>query len=63
MQVVWAGIQGQEAGNSITDVLYGDYNPSGKLTYTIAKNPTDYSAQLVTQRSGNSVVEIPYTEG
>lgn len=61
--VVWAGIQGQEAGNSIADVLYGDYNPSGKLPYTIAKNPADYSAQVVTQRAGNSVVEIPYTEG
>ncbi|KAL4078112.1 glycoside hydrolase superfamily [Scleroderma yunnanense] len=61
--VVWAGIQGQEAGNSIVDILYGDYNPSGKLPYTIAKNPADYPAQVITQRPSNSVVDIPYTEG
>ena len=63
VQVVWAGVLGQEAGNSIVDVLYGDYNPSGRLPYTIAKDPADYPAQVVTQASGNSVVDIPYTEG
>ncbi|OJA09073.1 hypothetical protein AZE42_06761 [Rhizopogon vesiculosus] len=61
--VVWAGIQGQEAGNSIADVLYGVYNPSGKLPYTIAKDLADYSAQLVTEDSGSEFVTIDYTEG
>jgi hypothetical protein len=61
--VVWAGIQGQEAGNSIADVLYGTYNPSGRLPYTIAKDPADYAAQLVTEDSGSEIVNIDYTEG
>ncbi|KIJ61468.1 glycoside hydrolase family 3 protein [Hydnomerulius pinastri MD-312] len=61
--VVWAGIQGQEAGNSIADILYGDYNPSGRLPYTIAKNPADYPAQLVTGGSGSEILIIDYTEG
>jgi hypothetical protein len=61
--VVWAGIQGQEAGNAIADVLYGTYNSSGRLPYTIAKDPTDYPAQLVTNGSGSELVTINYTEG
>lgn len=61
--VVWAGLPGQEAGNSITDVLYGDVNPSGRLPYTIAKRPEDYSAQLVTGGADDDILRIDYTEG
>ena len=61
--LVWAGIAGQEAGNSIVDVLYGAYNPSGRLPYTIAKAASDYGAQLVTGGSSAAILSIPYTEG
>ncbi|KAJ9668105.1 hypothetical protein H2201_001911 [Coniosporium apollinis] len=40
--IVWAGLPGQESGNALVDVLYGDVNPSGKLPYTIAKSESDY---------------------
>lgn len=36
----WYG--GMEGGNAIAKVLYGDYNPSGKLPFSIAKNENDY---------------------
>ncbi|KAL5337328.1 glycoside hydrolase superfamily [Aspergillus crustosus] len=46
--ILLAHYQGQESGNSIMDVLYGDVNPSGRLPYTIAYNESDYNAPIVT---------------
>ncbi|EJF66578.1 beta-glucosidase [Dichomitus squalens LYAD-421 SS1] len=59
--VIWAGLPGQEAGNALTDVLYGDVNPSGKIPFTIAKQEPDYSARVIYDGSGT--VQINYTEG
>ncbi|KAI0034485.1 glycoside hydrolase family 3 protein [Vararia minispora EC-137] len=58
--VLWAGVSGQETGNAIADVLYGDYNPSARLPYTIAKDPTDYPTQIV---NGTDFLTVPYSEG
>lgn len=44
--VLYGSLLGQESGNSIVDVLYGDVNPSGRLIYTIAKNESDYNVGL-----------------
>ncbi|KAJ7617514.1 beta-glucosidase [Mycena polygramma] len=60
--VVWSGLPGQEAGNSVTDILYGAYNPSGRLPYTIGKSITDYSAQVI-YTSPTPILSIPYSEG
>ncbi|KAI9304202.1 beta-glucosidase [Cunninghamella echinulata] len=40
--IVWPGLPGEQSGNSLADVLYGDVNPSGRLPYTIAKKLEDY---------------------
>ncbi|KAI0041683.1 glycoside hydrolase family 3 protein [Auriscalpium vulgare] len=61
--VLWAGLGGTETGHAITDVLYGAVNPSGRLPYTIAKNPADYPAQLITGGTGNQILNITYSEG
>ncbi|KAJ3569130.1 hypothetical protein NP233_g5250 [Leucocoprinus birnbaumii] len=61
--VLWAGAPGQEAGNSLVDVLYGAWNPSGKLPYTIAKRPEDYPAQVIPGTGIQDVISIPYIEG
>ncbi|KAL4876485.1 glycoside hydrolase superfamily [Aspergillus karnatakaensis] len=55
--VLNAGALGQESGNAIADVLFGDVNPSGKLVYTIAKNESDYNGEIC------PVGDCEYTEG
>jgi beta-glucosidase len=62
--VVLAGLPGQESGNSLVDVLFGAVNPSGKLVYTIAKNASDYPAQVIyTSEFPSGNISVDYTEG
>lgn len=41
--ILAAHLSGQEIGNSVVDILWGDVNPSGKLPYTIAHKEEDYA--------------------
>lgn len=63
LQVLWAGLPGTEAGHALADVLYGAWNPSGRLPYTIARAPGDYPAPLVLGGTPQDILSIPYTEG
>ena len=45
--ILAAHYPGQESGNAIVDVLYGDVNPSAKLPYTIAKTASDYGTSVI----------------
>ncbi|KAF7335801.1 Fn3-like domain-containing protein [Mycena venus] len=64
--VLHAGLPGQESGNAIVDVLFSDSpqatNPSGRLPYTIAKQRTDYAADIL-YTSSMTTPQITYTEG
>ena len=44
-------------------MLYGKFNTSGRLPYTIAKSVSDYSAQPVTGGGPDDIVIIPYPDG
>ena len=42
--IIFAGFPGAESGNALVDILFGDYSPSGHLTYVWGKRkdyPTD----------------------
>ncbi|KIP12629.1 glycoside hydrolase family 3 protein [Phlebiopsis gigantea 11061_1 CR5-6] len=50
------------SGNALVDVLYGAYNPSGRLPFTIAKAAGDYPAAVDTT-FGLGTLQIAYSEG
>lgn len=60
--IIAAHYPGQESGNSIVDVLFGDTNPSGKLPYTIAKQESDYNTPIVNSTNASSL-ESDFDEG
>lgn len=55
--ILAAHFPGQESGNSIVDVLYGDVHPSGRLPYTIARNSSDYNAPITTDIMTNGTYD------
>ncbi|GAH60789.1 unnamed protein product, partial [marine sediment metagenome] len=60
--VIEAWYAGQEAGNAIADILFGDVNPSGKLPITFPKKLSDSPAHVSTRTyPGNE--KVFYDEG
>ncbi|KAK7518898.1 glycoside hydrolase superfamily [Phyllosticta citriasiana] len=66
--IVLSHFPGQESGNSLVDVLYGDVNPSGHLPYTIPSSISVAapglvnSTELATTTDPNAWQD-PFTEG
>ena len=61
--VIFALLPGQESGNSLVDVLYGDVSPSGRLPFTVAKNESDYGELLNSTISSGPFPQDNFTEG
>lgn len=60
-----AHLPGQDSGQALVKLLYGEAAFSGKLPYTIAKNESDYSVYHVCDDTGPSGTDpqCDYTEG
>lgn len=60
-----AHLPGQDSGQALVQLLYGEAEFSGKLPYTIAKNESDYSVYHVCNDTGprGTDPQCDYTEG
>ncbi|THC97001.1 hypothetical protein EYZ11_003505 [Aspergillus tanneri] len=62
--ILWAGLPGQESGNSLADVLYGRVNPGGKTPFTWGRTRESYGAPLVTDaNNGHGAPQSDFEEG
>jgi beta-glucosidase len=61
--VLQAWYPGEEDGNAVADVLFGAFNPSGKLPVTFPKKETDVPANTTNQYPGDANGTAHYSEG
>ncbi|KAL8935612.1 MAG: hypothetical protein Q9216_005338 [Gyalolechia sp. 2 TL-2023] len=62
--ILWAGLPGEQSGNSIADVLYGRVNPGAKLPFTLGSARADYGADLLyIPNEGTGAPQVSFTEG
>ena len=62
--ILWAGIPGEQSGNSIADVLYGRVVPGAKLPFTMAETREDYGTDLLyLPNEGTAAPQVNFKEG
>ncbi|KAL8833025.1 MAG: hypothetical protein Q9170_004553 [Blastenia crenularia] len=62
--ILWAGVPGEQTGNSIADVLYGRVNPGAKLPFTFGAAREDYGTDLLyIPNEGTGAPQVSFTEG
>ncbi|KAI1136363.1 glycoside hydrolase family 3 protein [Hypoxylon sp. FL0543] len=52
--ILWAGLPGQESGNSLADVLYGKVNPQGRTPFTWGKEARDWGVSILFNSTSNT---------
>ncbi|KAJ5605311.1 glycoside hydrolase family 3 protein [Penicillium lagena] len=60
--VIFAHLPGQDAGQALGKILFGDVSPSGRLPYTLARDPTDYGNLLAPGADGTQNPQCDFTE-
>lgn len=62
--VVYGNLPGQESGNALVDVLFGDVDASGRLPYTIGRSLEDYGpGAQVLYKSPEPVPQVNFDQG
>lgn len=62
--IVWAGLPGQESGNSLVDVLYGNINPAGRTPFTWGDSRESYGTDILYEpNNGNGPPQDDFSEG
>ncbi|KAI9727632.1 MAG: hypothetical protein M1828_005860 [Chrysothrix sp. TS-e1954] len=62
--ILWAGIPGEQSGNSIADVLYGRVNPAGRLPFTMGATRQSYGTDLLYKlNNGDGPPQVNFEEG
>ncbi|KAF7897295.1 hypothetical protein EAF00_005523 [Botryotinia globosa] len=61
--VLFSHLPGQEAGDSLTDILFGAYSPSGHLPYSIPVSESNYPSSLGLVGFALGQVQDTFSEG
>lgn len=62
--ILWAGLPGEQSGNSIADVLYGRVNPGAKLPFTLGAAREDYGTDILyIPNEDTGAPQVSFTEG
>lgn len=62
--ILWAGLPGQESGNSITDVLYGKVNPFGRTPFSWGATRESFGTDVLYEpNNGNGAPQQDFSEG